>query len=125
MQILDKNVNDNVQNLMVDVFETISTSENPEILLQELMETKPLFEEVFSIVKHTDFYDADDHLDLIKAIDLETKNDNVTDSLFHAWTTMVDNLNTSKTQEEFNARFALFTPVILKKMEHYKISKNA
>nr|WP_262917440.1 hypothetical protein [Zunongwangia pacifica] len=107
---------------MVDVFESISASEKNEILVQELMETQSIFEQVFNITKQTGFYEAEDHLDLVKAIDIETKNDTVEDELMEAWTMMVANINAATTQEEFNARFALFTPVILKKMNAFKIS---
>ena len=40
---------------------------------------------------------------------------NAEDALYHTWTTMVNNMNTAQNQEEFNANFALFAPVVLKK----------
>ncbi|MBB4117955.1 hypothetical protein GGR32_000227 [Mesonia hippocampi] len=42
---------------------------------------------------------------------------NAEDVLYHTWTTMVNNMNTAQGQEEFNVKFALFVPVVLKKME--------
>ncbi|MGO3707697.1 MAG: hypothetical protein ACTJGD_09140 [Mesonia hippocampi] len=42
---------------------------------------------------------------------------NAKDALYHTWTTMVNNMNTVQSQEEFNVNFALFVPVVLKKME--------
>nr|WP_299035218.1 hypothetical protein [uncultured Tenacibaculum sp.] len=42
---------------------------------------------------------------------------NAVGALYHTWTTMVNNMNTAKSQEVFNAKFALFVPVELKKME--------
>ncbi|WBL21117.1 hypothetical protein [Zunongwangia sp. HRR-M8] len=121
MQILDKSINDDVQNLMVDVFESLS-SNSSEIQPSELLATQPKLEEVFKLVKPTGFYELDDHLDLAKAIAIETEHENPEDEIMHTWVTMVNNLNTASSQEEFNARFALFTPVILKKMNTYKLS---
>ncbi|WP_299011584.1 hypothetical protein [uncultured Tenacibaculum sp.] len=42
---------------------------------------------------------------------------NAENALYHTWTTMVNNMNTAQSQEEFNAKFALFVPVVLKKIE--------
>ncbi|MBW2960576.1 hypothetical protein KW502_02025 [Mesonia sp. JHPTF-M18] len=110
---------------MVDVFETISASSSPELQPNELLATQPIFEKVFKLVNETGFYELDDHLDLVKAIAIETKHENLEDELMHTWITMVNNLNTATSQEEFNARFALFTPIILKKMNAYKVATDA
>ena len=50
-------------------------------------------------------------------INIDTDNVDFEDALYATWVTMGNNLNTSKTQEEFNAKFALFVPIILKKMD--------
>ena len=114
MQILDKSINDDVQNLMVDIFESLS-SNSSKLQPGELLATQSTFEKVFNLVKVTGFYELEDHFDLVKAIAIETENENAEDELMHAWLTMVSNLNQATSQKEFNTRFALFTPVILKK----------
>ncbi|MEH6656339.1 hypothetical protein [Leeuwenhoekiella marinoflava] len=125
MNYLNDSINAAVQDLIVDVFESISASNSPELQPNELLATKPIFEKVFNLVKETGFYELDDHLDLTKAIAIETEHETLEDELMHTWLTMVNNLNTATSQEEFNTRFALITPVILKKMNAYKVAKDA
>jgi|TARA_R110000751_G_scaffold7805_3_gene31500 hypothetical protein len=102
---------------MVDVFDAISKSNAPQLKINEILETRSIFELVFEIVNSTGFYSQDENFNLIKALNIDTDNDNFEDALYATWITMGNNLNTSKTQEEFNAKFALFVPIILKKME--------
>ncbi|MEM5538067.1 MULTISPECIES: hypothetical protein [unclassified Olleya] len=117
MKYLDFSINGRVQNLMVDVFDAISKSNAPQLKINEILETRSIFELVFEIVNSTGFYSQDENFNLIKALNIDTDNDNFEDALYATWITMGNNLNTSKTQEEFNAKFALFVPIILKKME--------
>ncbi|EGV43213.2 hypothetical protein BZARG_1072 [Bizionia argentinensis JUB59] len=117
MKYLDFSINGRVQNLMVDVFESISASKERELKISELMDTQSIFELVFEIVKDTGFYNQDEHFNLIKALNSDTSDENSEDALYTTWATMGSNLNNSKTQEEFNAKFALFVPIILKRME--------
>ena len=117
MKHLDFSINGRVQNLMVDVFDAISKSNAPQLKINEILETRSIFELVFEIVNSTGFYSQDENFNLIKALNIDTDNDNFEDALYATWITMGNNLNTSKTQEEFNAKFALFVPIILKKME--------
>ena len=121
---IDDSINDSVQDLMADVFESISASNSPELQPGELLATQSTFEKVFNLEKVTGFYELEDHFDLVKAIAIQTEHENAEDELMHAWLTMVSNLNQATSQKEFNTRFALFTPVILKKMIAYKLSKN-
>ena len=102
---------------MVDVFESISASDKPELKINELLDTRSIFELVFQIVKETGFYSQDENFNLIKALNIDTNESNSEDALYTTWITMGNNLNTAKTQEEFNARFALFVPIILKKID--------
>ncbi|WP_240915413.1 hypothetical protein [Polaribacter sp. 20A6] len=120
MKNLAPNINDRVQNLMVDVFESISASDKGTIDISELLDTRSIFELVFEIVKESGFYSQDENFNLIKALNIDTEEDSLEDALCTSWVTMGTNLNTAKTQEEFNAKFALFVPIILKKMEGIK-----
>ncbi|WP_246296574.1 hypothetical protein [Winogradskyella vidalii] len=117
MKNLDFSINGRVQNLMVDVFESVSASKETEIKINELLDTRNIFELVFEIVSKTGFYNTDENFQLIKALNMDTDESSKEDALFATWVTMGENLNTAKTQEEFNAKFALFVPIILKRME--------
>ncbi|WP_240788881.1 hypothetical protein [Psychroserpens sp. NJDZ02] len=116
MKYLDLSTNRRVENLMTDVFEAISTLEKSELKISELMETQSIFELVFEIVKDTGFYNHDENFNLIKALNVDTNDHDTENALYTTWTAMGINLNTSKTQQEFNAKFALFVPIILKNM---------
>ncbi|WP_246284988.1 hypothetical protein [Winogradskyella wichelsiae] len=117
MKNLDFSINGRVQNLMVDVFESISVSKEAEVKINELLDTRSIFELVFEIVKESGFYSQDENFSLIKALNIDTDESNIEDALYVTWVSMGENLNTAKTQEEFNAKFALFVPIILKRME--------
>ncbi|WP_272023042.1 hypothetical protein [Olleya namhaensis] len=117
MKYLDFSINGRIQNLMVYVFDAISGSKEPQLKINELLETRSIFELVFEIVNATGFYNQDENFSLIKALNIDTDNVDFEDALYATWVTMGNNLNTSKTQEEFNAKFALFVPIILKKMD--------
>ncbi|WP_225037198.1 hypothetical protein [Winogradskyella sp. SM1960] len=117
MKNLDFSINGRVQNLMVDVFESVSASKETEVKINELLDTRSIFELVFDIVNASGFYNQDENFNLIKALNTDTNGANFEDALFATWVTMGKNLNTAKTQEEFNAKFALFVPIILKRME--------
>lgn len=117
MKYLDFSINGRVQNLMVDVFDAISTSTEAKIKIAELLDTRSIFELVFEIVKETGFYNLDENFNLIKSLNIDTQEGNREEALYNTWATMGENLNTAKTQEEFNAKFALFVPIILKRME--------
>jgi len=105
---------------MIDVFDAISASEDPELKISELLDTRSIFELIFEIVRATGYYNQDENFNLIKALNTDTNEANSEDALYTTWITMGNNLNTAKTQEEFNAKFALFVPIILKKMEAIK-----
>ena len=117
MKYLDFSINGRVQNLMVDVFDAISISTESKIKIAELLDTRSIFELVFEIVKETGFYNLDENFNLIKSLNIDTQEENREEALYNTWATMGENLNTAKTQEEFNAKFALFVPIILKRME--------
>lgn len=117
MKYLDFSINGRVQNLMVDIFEAISTKKEAEIKISELLDTRSIFELIFEIVRTTGFYSEDENFNLIKALNIDTDETSNEEALYNTWMTMGTNLNTSKTQEEFNAKFALFVPIILKRME--------
>ncbi|SHJ19878.1 hypothetical protein SAMN04488096_11060 [Mesonia phycicola] len=117
MKYLDFSINGRVQNLMVDVFDAISTSKESEIKVSELLDTRSIFELVFEIVRETGFYNQDENFHIIKALNIDTQEENREEALYNTWISMGSNLNTAKTQEEFNAKFALFVPIILKRME--------
>lgn len=117
MKNLDFSINGRVQNLMVDVFESISASKEADVKINELLDTRSIFELVFEIVKASGFYSQDENFNLIKTLNTDTDEIDFETALYTTWVTMGTNLNTAKTQEEFNAKFALFVPIILKRME--------
>lgn len=117
MKYLDFSINGRVQNLMIDVFDAISISTESKIKIAELLDTRSIYELVFEIVKETGFYNLDENFNLIKSLNIDTQEENREEALYNTWATMGENLNTAKTQEEFNAKFALFVPIILKRME--------
>jgi len=105
---------------MVDIFESISASDKVELKISKLLDTRSIFELIFEIVNRTGFYSLDENFSLIKALNIDSDDENFKDVLYNTWVSMEANLDTSKTQEEFNAKFALFVPIILKKMEAIK-----
>ncbi|MFB9053866.1 hypothetical protein ACFFVB_12340 [Formosa undariae] len=117
MKNLDFSINGRVQNLMVDVFDAISASKEAEVKISELLDTRSIFELIFEIVRASGFYSQDENFNLIKALNIDTDESNIEDALYVTWVSMGENLNTAKTQEEFNAKFALYVPIILKRME--------
>ncbi|MBE7639996.1 hypothetical protein GUB10_06595 [Salegentibacter sp. BLCTC] len=102
---------------MVNVFEAVSDTQDPALKISELMHTQSIFERVFEIVKETGFYNDDENLRLMRALNIDTGEGDLKNALYTTWTIMGNNLNRSKSQEEFNAKFALFVPTILKRME--------
>ena len=113
---LDPSINDEVQNLMIDVFESIKASQGAELKVTELLATQNIFENIFEKVKHTGFYNEDENFKLVKAMNIDTDGSTTEEALFNSWGSMVKTINTAASQEEFNAKFALFVPIILKRM---------
>tara|TARA_R110002050_G_scaffold5040_5_gene23388 strand:- start:1663 stop:2037 length:375 start_codon:yes stop_codon:yes gene_type:complete len=113
---LDPSINDEVQNLMIDVFEAIKTSQEATLSVTELLATQNIFENIFEKVKHTGFYNEDENFKLVKAMNMDTDGETAEEALFNSWGSMVKTINTASSQEEFNAKFALFVPIILKRM---------
>lgn len=117
LKYLEFSINRKVQSLMVNVFEAVSDTQDPALKISELMHTQSIFERVFEIVKETGFYNDDENLRLMRALNIDTGEGDLKNALYTTWTIMGNNLNKSKSQEEFNAKFALFVPTILKRME--------
>jgi len=113
---LDESINDEVQNLMIDVFEAIKTSQEATLSATELLATQNIFENIFEKVKHTGFYNEDENFKLVKAMNIDTDGSTAEEALFNSWGSMVKTINTAASQEEFNAKFALFVPILLKRM---------
>ncbi len=113
---LDESINDEVQNLMIDVFEAIKTSQEVTLSATELLATQSILENIFEKVKTTGFYNEDENFKLVKAMNIDTDGQNAEEALFNCWGSMVKTINTAASQEEFNAKFALFVPILLKRM---------
>ncbi|MDV2080755.1 hypothetical protein [Marinobacter xestospongiae] len=121
MQIenLPESIDADIQNCMADVFETLQgIAPEESYLATNLMKTRPFFLKALALLRTTDYLSRGDHLNLLKALDFEidANGDDLEDNLAFCWVTMVNNLEMALTQQEFNARFALFVPLVLRKM---------
>ena len=115
---LEENIDPQVQNLMIDTFELVGANKG-NLAVTDLLKGEATLEKVFFMVKESGFYEANDTLPLLKALNIEFTENNTTieDALHKAWSTMVATMNKATSQEDFNAKFALFVPLILKKMK--------
>ncbi|MDO6852793.1 hypothetical protein Q4599_04330 [Cellulophaga lytica] len=122
---LKENINSKVQNLMIDTFEIVGANKG-NLSIAELLKGEPTLENVFFMVKDTGFYEENDTMSLLKALNIEFSENNGTkeDELHKAWSTMVATMNKATSQEDFNAKFALFVPLVLKKMNEFKAQAN-
>ena len=68
LKYLEFSINRKVQSLMVNVFEAVSDTQDPALKISELMHTQSIFERVFEIVKETGFYNDDENLRLMRAL---------------------------------------------------------
>ncbi|SFW24636.1 hypothetical protein [Cellulophaga fucicola] len=115
---LKENIDPQVQNLMIDTFELVGANKG-NLAVTDLLKGEATLEKVFFMVKESGFYEDNDTLPLLKALNIEFAENNTTieDALHKAWSTMVETMNKATSQEDFNAKFALFVPLILKKMK--------
>lgn len=122
---LKENINSKVQNLMIDTFEIVGANKG-NLSIADLLKGEPTLENVFFMVKDTGFYEENDTMSLLKALNIEFSENNGTkeDELHKAWSTMVATMNKATSQEDFNAKFALFVPLVLKKMNEFKAQAN-
>jgi len=121
MQIssLPESINDQVQDLMADVFETIGAIDSPTFTGEHLLMTKEYFVKAYNVIETTDFLSVGDIPNIINAIaiDIDTHIEQTSEGLLYSWNIMKTNLERATSQAEFNAIFALFVPVILKYMQ--------
>ncbi|ADY30900.1 hypothetical protein [Cellulophaga lytica] len=122
---LKETINSKVQNLMIDTFEIVGANKG-NLSIADLLKGEPTLENVFFMVKDTGFYEENDTMSLLKALNIEFSENNGTkeDELHKAWSTMVATMNKATSQEDFNAKFALFVPLVLKKMNEFKAQAN-
>lgn len=118
---LDEKIDAEVQNLMIDTFEVVGANKGT-LTTDDLLKGEEKLEKVFFKVKETGFYKEQEVVNLVKALNIEfQENDNtIEDALYKAWSTMVASMNKATSQEDFNAKFALFVPLVLKKMNEFK-----
>lgn len=118
---LDEKIDAEVQNLMIDTFEVVGANKGT-LTTDDLLKGGEKLEQVFFKVKETGFYKEQEVVNLVKALNIEfQENDNtIEDALYKAWSTMVATMNKATSQEDFNAKFALFVPLVLKKMNEFK-----
>lgn len=118
---LDEKIDAEVQNLMIDTFEVVGANKGT-LTTDDLLKGEEKLEQVFFKVKETGFYKEQEVVNLVKALNIEfQENDNtIEDALYKAWSTMVASMNKATSQEDFNAKFALFVPLVLKKMNEFK-----
>ncbi|MCL5244275.1 hypothetical protein M4I21_00535 [Cellulophaga sp. 20_2_10] len=114
---LEENIDPQVQNLMIDTFELVGANKG-NLTVVDLLKGEATLEKVFFMVKESGFYETNDALPLLKALNIEFSENNTTeDALYKSWSTMVATMNKATSQEDFNAKFALFVPLLLKKMK--------
>ncbi|MDO6490987.1 MULTISPECIES: hypothetical protein [unclassified Cellulophaga] len=118
---LDEKIDGEVQNLMIDTFEVVGANKG-NLTTDDLLKGEEKLEQVFFKVKETGFYKEKEVVSLVKALNIEFQENNNTieDALYKAWSTMVATMNKATSQEDFNAKFALFVPLVLKKMNEFK-----
>lgn len=118
---LDEKIDAEVQNLMIDTFEVVGANKGT-LTTDDLLKGEEKLEQVFFKVKETGFYKEQEVVNLVKALNIEfQENENtIEDALYKAWSTMVASMNKATSQEDFNAKFALFVPLVLKKMNEFK-----
>lgn len=118
---LDEKIDGEVQNLMIDTFEVVAANKG-NLTTDDLLKGEEKLEQVFFKVKETGFYKEKEVVSLVKALNIEFQENNNTieDALYKAWSTMVATMNKATSQEDFNAKFALFVPLVLKKMNEFK-----
>ena len=118
IQTLPESINDDVQDAMASIFEVIGFIQKDTIDAQDLLITKGFYDGALAIINSTDYLKSGDNPEIIKAIELEVESqaEDDEDKLMLAWISMKQNLEKADTQESFNARFALFVPVISKVM---------
>lgn len=118
---LDEKIDAEVQNLMIDTFEVVGANKGT-LTTDDLLKGEEKLEQIFFKVKETGFYKEQEVVNLVKALNIEfQENDNtIEDALYKAWSTMVASMNKATSQEDFNAKFALFVPLVLKKMNEFK-----
>lgn len=122
---LNEKINSEVQNLMIDTFEDVGANKGT-LTAIDLLKGEDKLEQVFFKVKETGFYEKKDVVNLVKALNIEfgENNSNTQDILYKVWSTMVATMNKATSQDDFNAKFALFVPLVLKKINEFKAQVN-
>ena len=118
IQSLPPSINDQIQDLMMDVFEAIGALQGDSITAQDLMITKSFYAQALELLNSTDFLSAGDNPVIVKSIylDIESETSDLSERLLYAWFSMKVNLEKAHSQDSFNACFALFVPVIFRFM---------
>lgn len=118
IEVLPVEINDEIQHAMVDVFESLGDVSGSNFSATSLMVTMPHFMNANEILHGTDFLSKGDHGQLLEVINknVDEKSDQVPDKLLYSWIAMKGYLDEATSQDDFNARFALFVPVICDKM---------
>ena len=118
VEVLPANINDEIQNALVDVFESLGDVSGSNFSATSLMVTMPHFMNANEILHSTDFFNLGEHGQLLASIhkDVDDKSDQAPDKLLYSWIAMKGYLDEATSQDDFNARFALFVPVICDKM---------
>ena len=114
LQALPEAITHDIQNLMVDVFEAIATLPADGIQPKDMLIAKPFIDQASALLDTTDYFDSGNNASIVESIRLEVASQTADheDQLMHIWLAMKKNLEKAESQEGFNARFALFVPVI-------------
>lgn len=108
-------INNQVQDAMADVFETLASNPSPTFSHADFQATKPFYEKAMSLLQETDYLNIEQNKTIIEMLQLEieSQTSNQEDQLLFCWSTMKENLEKATSQDQFNATFALFVPLIL------------
>lgn len=111
-------INDDIQNTLVDVFESLGDISGSDFSATSLMVTMPHFMNANELLHRTEFLSQGDHRVLLDSInkEVDAKSEQAPERLLFTWITMKGSLDEATSQDDFNARFALFVPLICNKM---------
>nr|WP_086938481.1 hypothetical protein [Thaumasiovibrio occultus] len=119
---LPAEIDGDIQNYMADVFETLMENQTEDAYLDVLLVTEQYYAQALALLNTTDYLTRGDNPALVNAliIDIESGETDPMERLAHAWMVQKTNLELAESQENFNATFAIFVPVILHFMAQAK-----
>ena len=108
-------INDDIQDLMMDVFETLGALSSDILQIEHFLLTKKYYLEAMNLLDSTNYLADGDNATLVKAIrfDVESETSDLSERLAYCWRLQKINLEQAVSQKNFNSTFALFVPLII------------